>query len=78
MSLKEFIESYEGFNWENGEIVVVHQRVGKQYICKYHKFANPDVGFKLARIPGLYIDNKLMEMDVYSWTHTEKTMLIVL
>ena len=29
MTLKEFIETYEGFDWENGEVVLIDQRRGK-------------------------------------------------
>ena len=30
MTLKEFIETYEGFDWENGEVVLIDQRRGKK------------------------------------------------
>ena len=32
MTLKEFIETYEGFDWENGEVVLIDQRLSLIHI----------------------------------------------
>lgn len=69
--LREFLEDYKGFDFENGEIVLVNQRTGKQRICTYRngelKTTNPFINFTVE-----------LEMSVWNWTHTEKTMLIVI
>lgn len=71
MTLKEFLESYEGFDYEGGEIVLVNQRTAKSYICRYRdrelKTFNP-----------LHVFTNDLEMPVWNWTHTESTMLITL
>ena len=69
MTLKDFLESYTGFNFNTGEIVVIDQRKGKHYICEWKngKLDHPFHDFK-----------DEMEKDVYDWTHTAKTMLITL
>lgn len=33
MTLRNFIKTHEGFNWEIVEIVIIDQRVGKSYLC---------------------------------------------
>lgn len=69
MTLRDFIETYEGFNWENGEIVIVNQRTAKSYIVKMENGV----------LHHPYHDmSKELEMKVYNWTHTSKTMLITL
>ncbi len=70
MKLKDFIETYEGFDWENGEVVIVDQRIGKNYLCKCknHQLKHP-----------IHLDfDRECRLNVYSWTHTSKTMLIVI
>lgn len=70
MTLKEFIETYEGFDWDNGEVVLIDQRRGKNYICTCenrrlkHPF-HPDF-------------EREYNLNVYSQTHTCKTMMIVI
>lgn len=69
MTLREFLETYRGFDFENGEIVIVNQRTAKSYICEYknNELKHPYSDFKYE-----------MEMNVYKWTHSANTMLIVL
>lgn len=69
MSLKDFLETYTGFNFNTGEVVVIDQRRGKHYICEYKdgKLIHPFHEFKGE-----------MQKEVYDWTHSEKTMLITL
>lgn len=70
MKLKDFIETYEGFDWENGEVVIVDQRIGKNYLCKCknHQLKHP-----------IHLEfEREYRLNVYSWTHTSKTMLIVI
>lgn len=68
MKLKDFIESYEGFNWTTGEIVVIDQRKG------YHKLGTLQM---LTNIPSEIWD-KMLEFNVYHWEHSATTMLIIL
>ena len=73
MKLRDFIEIYEGFKWQSGEIVIVDQRRAESYICTYENG-------KLIH-PYMYVTDKfeqMLEREVYSWTHTTKTMLITL
>lgn len=69
MKLKDFIETYTGFNFNAGEVVVIDQRCGKSYICecKDGELIHPYHEFK-----------KEMQKEVYNWTHSAKTMLITL
>lgn len=69
-TLKEFLEDYHGFDFENGEIVIVDQRTGKNFICKL-------VGKKL-RSATFHDFTAEYERSVWSWTHTQNTMLIVI
>ena len=69
-TLQMFIEDYEGFDWEHGEIVIVDQRKGNSYICtmKNGKLFHP-----------VHMDfSRELRKEVYHWTHTDKTMLIML
>lgn len=74
MTLKEFIETYEGFDWENGEVVVVNQRTGTQGV--YRRKLTKEDGYGLNK-QGLFMGTDL-ERIVWNWTHTAKTMLIIL
>lgn len=58
--LNELMQDYEGFDWKNGDIVIVDQRSGKQFI----------IGV---------IDpiDEYLNKNVYSWTHSKNTMLLV-
>lgn len=68
-TLKEFLEGYQGFDYENGEIVIVDQRCGKNYICKYTNNS----------LKSMYHDfTAEYERSVWNWTHTKNTMLIVI
>ncbi len=70
MTLKEFIETYEGFDWENGEVVLIDQRRGKNYICtcEDRRLKHP-----------IHLDfEREYNLNVYSQTHTCKTMMIVI
>ena len=70
MKLKDFIETYEGFDWENGEVVILDQRIGKNYLCKCKN--------RQLKHP-IHLDfEREYQLNVYSWTHTSKTMLIVI
>lgn len=86
-TVTDFINDYQGFNFQDGEIVIVDQRSGKQIICKVEtKDAFRRIeGDKLADdtillsagitadywMPGVY------RRQVWNWTHTFKTMLII-
>ena len=68
-TLKSFLEDYEGFDFEHGEIVIVDQRCCKQYICKYQN----------GKLIHHYHEFKSeYDRELWSWTHTAQTMLIVL
>lgn len=69
-TLREFLSDYPGFDFLNGEIVIVDQRTGKNYICKL-------VGEKL-RSSTFHDFTNEYERSVWSWNHTENTMLIVI
>lgn len=68
-TLKMFLEDYEGFNFESGEIVLVDKNCDRQYICKYRdgKLIHPYHSFK-----------KEYDRKLWSWTHTKQTMLVVI
>ena len=69
MTLKDFMESYEGFDWNSGEIVIVNQRTAKVWLCES----------KNGNLSHVYHDLALdLNMEVYSWTHSKKTMVITL
>ena len=68
-TVKMFLEDYEGFDFAHGEIVIVDQRCGKQYICKYQN------GNLIHQTHDL---SRELEREVWSWTHTKHTMLIVI
>lgn len=62
MTLKEFMKTYDGFDWKNGKVVLVNKR-GKPIICEgAWKF---------------YIDKHENEM-IWSWTHSNDLMVISL
>ena len=71
-TLRDFFEDYNGFDYENGEIVIVDQRRAKQFIANYHGGV-----FKYAFFSA---DDaaKMLDRPVWSWTHTAQTMLIVI
>ena len=73
MTLRDFIETYEGFNWQSGEIVVVDQRRAKSYICTCE---NGKIDHPYMFVTDMF--ERMLEREVYSWTHTDKTMLITL
>lgn len=61
-SLKEFLESYEGFDLENGELVLIENT----WVHIYSKRT-------------MYqMSARLLNKSVYNWTHTFKTMGIIL
>ena len=66
MTVREFIEKYDGFDWENGEVVLVNHSNSSTYICK-------------ALNGGLNINGVSMwidEMWILDWKHTDSTMVI--
>lgn len=67
--LKEFLDCYKGFDYENGEVVIVDQRQAQNFICKYR-----DGDLISQSIILCYAYSR----DIYKWTHTEKTMLIII
>ena len=68
-TLKMFLEDYEGFDFERGEIVIVDQRCGRQYICKYRN----------GKLIHQYHDfSREIEREVWNWTHTAQTMVVVI
>lgn len=66
MNLREFLNTYEGFDFTQNEMVLVNQRTG------YHKIG------KLSYLEQFDSFCECMDKPVYTWTHTDKTMLIVL
>ena len=71
MTLKEFLQDYTGFDFGNGEIVIVNQRTAKSYICKLDKDGN----LYNAMHHDFTVES---DMRVYSFTHSDRTMLITL
>jgi len=69
MTVKEFMETYKGFDWHHGEIVIVDQRRGKRYI-----FSNENKGTLYDSI----FKEEIANRSVWDWTHTVDTMLIIL
>ena len=69
MKFIEFIKTYCGFDWENGEIVVIDQRKGESYLCKCK---NGEI------IHAFHDMSYLVTKDVYRWVHSDKTMVITL
>lgn len=70
-TLKEFLEDYKGFNYENGEVVIVNQRAAKSYICRY-----TDGELRGSNI--LHDFTIEYEMPVWNWINSKNTMLITL
>ncbi len=74
MNLFDFLEDYQGFFWIKGEISIVDQRKGIFRICTVREGETRDRAL-------YWMGSELTEdwnKPVWSWTHTEKTMLIVL
>lgn len=69
MKVCELIEDYRGFDWENGEVVLVDQRAAKSYICTVR-------GEKLTHT--FHDLEYAHHREAWSWTHTKKTMLITI
>ena len=78
-TVHEFINCYEGFDYENGEIVIFNQRTGQHSIVKAtkkHELA-PRVLTGSLLLEDMYND-RFRNRGVWNWTHTGKTMLIIL
>ena len=86
-TVTEFINTYQGFDFNEGEIVIVDQRSGKQIICRVEtKEAYSNIeGEKLSDNTILlsgganadYWLPRVYRQNVWNWTHTAKTMLII-
>ena len=70
LTLREFLEDYKGFDYSNGEIVIVNQRTAKTYICRCENF--------LIKSTHFHDFTNEYDMPVYHYEHTEKTMVIIL
>lgn len=69
-TLEDFINTYEGFDWENGEVVIIDQRVGKSYLCHFEN--------GVIKHPYHISFDVEFNKPVYNWTHSKKTMVITL
>jgi hypothetical protein len=78
-TVHEFINSYEGFNYAEGEVVVFNQRTGKRGIFNTIRptATGPRELHTTALHPNFYKD-EIADRVVWDWTHTFKTMLITL
>ena len=74
MTLRDFVKTYEEFEWESGEVVVVDQRYAVNFIftCKDGELKNP-----LMRVCSEKFE-RMFDREVYSWLQSTKTMVITL
>jgi hypothetical protein len=73
MTLREFVKEYEGFDWENGEVAIFDQRRGTNRLCTVKN------GELIWMCMPIMEDGELNTSKiVYDWTHSSKTMLIVI
>lgn len=65
-TLKMFMEHYEGFDFENGEIVLFDADVCKQYLLssKVYKMT--------------YLTEERLAKCVYDWKHSKNVMTIII
>lgn len=66
MTLREFMEDYEGFDFENETIVLFDADICKQYLISSYAY----------RI--VYLTDERLNKIVFAWTHTENVMSIIL
>lgn len=65
-TLKMFMEDYEGFDFENGTIVLFDADDCKQYLLSRKDFKE------------MYLTPERLAKRVYDWKHTDSVMTIVL
>ena len=88
-TVREFINDYQGFDFENGEIVIVDQRCGKQIIChtdsadvyqrtfsEEHNISENTVLLSGGQFVNYWAPG-ILNKTVWHWTHSFKTMLII-
>ena len=64
-TLKDFMESYEGFNFETGTIVIVKRSTARSYIIEKNS-------------PWTTLIEKYNNSFIWSWNHTENIIVITL
>lgn len=75
MTLYDYIseEAYKGFDWDNGEVVIVDQRNAQQFICRRRVHNQGDAGVVYS------LDTKGYTLQysakVWNWTHTKTQCL---
>ena len=65
-TLKMFMEDYEGFDFENGEIVLFDADLCRQYMLS-------SKAYKM-----MYLTKERLSKHVYDWKHSDTTMTIIL
>lgn len=65
-TFEEFKEDYEGFDWDNGEIIFIQKSNGANFVI-WHKGG-----------PWEVMAQKYFKNHVMSWKHTGNTMVIAL
>lgn len=65
-TFKEFKEDYEGFDWDNGEIVFIQKSNGANFLI-WHKGG-----------PWEVMAQKYFDKPVVSWKHTDRTIVMTL
>lgn len=65
-TLKMFMEDYEGFDWQNGIVILFNADLGRQYMLS-------NESWKI-----VYLTEKRLNKQVWDWTHCDNVMSIVL
>lgn len=65
-TLKMFMETYDGFDFESGTIVLFDTDLCKQYLINNKEYRT------------LYLTEKMLSKFVYDWKHDDKVMTIIL
>lgn len=64
-TLREFMEDYKGFDFENGTMVIIRKSDSRNYITTNES-------------PWKYLIDKFQDNNVLNWNHTENVIVITL
>ena len=64
-TLRKFMEDYEGFDFENGTMVIIRKSDSRNYIITNES-------------PWKYLIDKFQDDNILNWNHTENVIVITL
>lgn len=77
-TVRHFLEDYSGFDYENGEVVIVQQGSATLVICTPRIEEDGSISLNYMKASATHFIPNLYNRQVWHWNHTAKTMVIYL